>query len=107
MNEVVGRITATLAAGQGYTIAASPGDSASVTVTDNDTPVLSIAHGYGHGGFEGTSATFTVTASPVPCHRVNRERGGDPDRRRYRRQRASDADSGHRRQWHPDGSHRR
>ena len=66
VNEVVGRITATLAAGQGYTIATPPGDSASVTVTDNDTPVLSIATDTATV-VEGAAATFTVTASPAPA----------------------------------------
>ena len=67
--EKEGSITATLAAGEGYTIAASPGDSASVTVTDNDTPVLSIEEDTA-SVVEGTAATFTVTASPVPAEEL-------------------------------------
>ncbi len=62
-NEADGSVSAALAGGTGYTVASGKGSRA-VTVTDNDTPVVSITAG--NGVTEGTDASFTITASPVP-----------------------------------------
>ena len=48
----------------GYTLTTGKG-SATVTVHDNDEPVVSIAAGA--GVTEGTDASFTVTANPAPA----------------------------------------
>ena len=63
-DELDGTITATVATGMGYTVAVAPGNSASVTVTDDDDPVVRIAAGASSVG-EGTSALFEVSASTV------------------------------------------
>ncbi len=63
--EADGSMSATVAAGTGYRVAAPPGDTASVAVADDDTPVVSIAAGA--GVTEGSPASFTVTASPAPA----------------------------------------
>ncbi len=62
--EADGSVSATVAAGTGYNVAAAPADTASVAVADDDTPVVSIAAG--NGVTEGSPASFTVTASPAP-----------------------------------------
>ena len=56
-------VTATLAAGAGYDLAATPGDRATVTVADNDLPEVSIASA--GGVTEGEAAVFTLTRSGV------------------------------------------
>ena len=56
-------VTATLAAGAGYDLAATPGDRATVTVADNDLPEVSIASA--GDVTEGEAAVFTLTRSGV------------------------------------------
>ena len=56
-------VTAALAAGTGYDLAAAPGDRATVTVADNDLPEISIASA--GGVTEGEPAVFTLTRSGV------------------------------------------
>ena len=63
-DEPDGAVTATLAAGTGYTVASPPHDTASVAVADNDEPVVGIVAG--SGVTEGSPASFTVTANPAP-----------------------------------------
>ena len=63
-DEADGSVSVTLASGTGYTLATGKG-SATVTVHDNDEPVVSIAAG--SGVTEGTDASFTVTANPAPA----------------------------------------
>ncbi len=62
-DEADGSITATLVDGAGYTVGTPP--SASVSVTDNDVPELSVTAG--PPVTEGSGAVFTVTASPAPA----------------------------------------
>ena len=72
VDEPNGSVTATVQAGNGYTVGGA--SSASVTVSDNDdpppppppaTPVITISGG--SGITEGGSATFTIYASPAPA----------------------------------------
>ena len=63
IDEDDGTITATIEAGNGYTVSATKA-SATVTVADNDEPVISIAGGSKIA--EGASASFTLTADPAP-----------------------------------------
>ncbi len=63
-DEADGSVTVTIDTASGYSIATGKGSGA-VTITDNDTPVVSITAG--PGVTEGTDATFTVTAEPVPA----------------------------------------
>ena len=63
VDEADGSVTATLKAGSGYTVSTSNGD-ATVSVSDDDIPELSITGG--SGITEGGTATFTITASPAP-----------------------------------------
>ena len=63
-DEADGSVTATLQAGQGYTVSSSQG-AATVNVADNDVPEVSIAAG--SGITEGGTASFTITANPVPA----------------------------------------
>ena len=62
-DEPDGTITATIDTGAGYTISTTNSD-ATVAVTDDDVPEVSITAGTDIT--EGTDATFTVTASPTP-----------------------------------------
>ena len=62
-DEADGSVTATVNAGQGYTVSATEG-TASVAVADDDVPEISISAGA--GVTEGGNATFTITASPTP-----------------------------------------
>ncbi len=62
-DEADGSVTATLQGGDGYTVSPSQG-SATVSVSDNDVPEVSITGG--SGITEGGTASFTITASPVP-----------------------------------------
>ncbi len=64
VSETGGSVSAAVLAGTGYTVAASPGDTALVAVADNDTPVVRIAAG--NDVTEGSPASFTVTADPPP-----------------------------------------
>ena len=63
VDEVDAVVTATLAAGTGYNLAAAPGNRATVTVADNDLPEISIASA--GGVTEGEPAVFTLTRSGV------------------------------------------
>ncbi len=65
INEADGRITATVQTGTGYAVADPPHDTASVTVTDDDDPVVRLAGG--SGVTEGRPATFTLTSTPAPA----------------------------------------
>ena len=63
LDEVDGSVTATVNGGTGYTVSSSSG-AATVAVSDDDVPVISIAS---DGDVtEGSDASFTVTASPAP-----------------------------------------
>ena len=62
-DELDGSVTATLQAGQGYTVGSQ--SSATVVVSDNDVPEVSITAG--NGITEGGTASFTITASPAPA----------------------------------------
>ena len=59
-----GPVTATLGAGDGYTVGEAA--SASVTVADDDTVVPVIAIAAGEAVTEGAAAAFTLTAAPAP-----------------------------------------
>ncbi len=62
-DEADGSVTATLVDGADYDLGTSK--TATVSVSDNDVPELSISAG---GGItEGGSASFTITASPAPA----------------------------------------
>ena len=83
-------VTATLAAGPGYDLAAAPGDSATVTVADNDLPEVSIAS---EGDVtEGEPAVFTLTRSGVTDRCIDGERIGQPARRCARHAGSDDRD---------------
>ena len=62
-DEADGSVTATVNAGNGYTVSSSQG-AATVSVADDDVPVVSITGGSGVS--EGGNASFTVTANPAP-----------------------------------------
>ena len=62
-DEPNGSVGAALNVGQGYAVSSTAG-SASVDVTDDDVPVISITAGAGIT--EGGNATFTITANPTP-----------------------------------------
>ncbi len=63
-DEADGSVTATLQTGSGYTVSSSQG-AASVAVSDDDVPEVSITAG--SGITEGGTASFTITASPAPA----------------------------------------
>ena len=63
-DEADGSVTATVNAGNGYTVSSSQG-AATVSVADDDVPVVSISGG--SGVTEGGDASFTITASPTPA----------------------------------------
>ena len=70
-NEANGSVTATLdtpAADAGYTVSSSQG-AATVSVSDDDVPEISISAG--NGVTEGGDATFTLTANPVPASNLD------------------------------------
>ncbi|MCY3807556.1 MAG: S8 family serine peptidase, partial [bacterium] len=62
-DEADGGITATLSAGQGYTVSSSGGVH-TVSVSDDDVPEISVTAGADID--EGGSASFTITADPAP-----------------------------------------
>ena len=64
LDEADGSVTVTVDTRTGYTIATNK-DTASVTVRDNDEPVVRITAG--SGVTEGDSASFTVSADPLPA----------------------------------------
>ena len=63
VDEADGSVTATVSAGQGYTVSSTAG-AATVAVADDDVPEISITGG--SGVTEGGDATFTLTANPAP-----------------------------------------
>ncbi len=63
-DESDGSVSVTLDTATGYTLATNK-DNASVTVRDNDEPVVRITAG--SGVTEGTQASFTVSANPLPA----------------------------------------
>ena len=63
-DEADGSVTATVNAGNGYTVSASQG-TATVSVADDDVPVVSITAG--SGVTEGGNASFTISTSPTPA----------------------------------------
>ncbi len=63
-DEPNGSVTATISSGTGYTVSSNAG-AATVAVSDDDVPEISIAAG--SGVTEGTAASFTLTASPTPA----------------------------------------
>ncbi len=66
-DEADGAVTATLdtpAADAGYTVSSSQG-AATVSVSDDDVPEISISAG--NGVTEGGDASFTITSSPAPA----------------------------------------
>ncbi len=63
-DEADGSVTATMNTGNGYTVSASQG-AATVSVADDDVPVVSISGG--NGITEGGNASFTITANPAPA----------------------------------------
>ena len=67
IDEADGTITATVTAGSGYTVAMSPDNSASVTVTDNDEAGITVTPTSGLTTTEaGGTATFTVVLDSQP-----------------------------------------
>ena len=63
-DETDGTITATINTGAGYTVSTTDG-AATIAVTDNDEPEISITAGADI--IEGGDATFTLTATPAPA----------------------------------------
>ena len=63
-DEADGSVTATISGGTGYTVSSNAG-AATVAVSDDDVPEISITPG--SGVTEGTAASFTLTASPTPA----------------------------------------
>ncbi len=63
VDEADGSVTATVSAGQGYTVSTTAG-AATVAVADDDVPEISITAGTGIT--EGGDASFTLTANPAP-----------------------------------------
>ena len=63
VDEADGSVTATVSTGTGYTVSATGGD-ATVAVSDDDMPHISIAAGA--DVTEGADAAFTITADPAP-----------------------------------------
>ncbi len=69
-DEADGAVTATVTAGDGYTVADSPDDAASVTVNDNDgatTPAVSFASASASVGEGSGTRNVTVNLSPAPA----------------------------------------
>ncbi len=63
-DEADGSVTVALSAGSGYTISATK-SAATVAVSDDDVPEISIAAGSGVA--EGAAASFTLAATPKPA----------------------------------------
>ena len=69
VDEADGSVTATLVSRTGYTVAAPPGNAATVAVADDDDPPApdpEVSIAAGAGVTEGGEATFTLTATPPP-----------------------------------------
>ena len=64
IDEADGSMTVTLSAGTGYTVSSTQG-AATVAVSDDDVPEISVAAG--GGVVEGSAASFTLTATPKPA----------------------------------------
>ena len=64
LDEADGWIRVAINPGYRYTVSATSGE-ATVTVTDNDVPEISVTAG--SGITEGSNASFTLTASPAPA----------------------------------------
>ena len=72
INETDGTITATVDPGPGYMVAASPGNSAEVAVSDDDTPGITVSPTSGLTTTEaGGTATFTVVLNTQPTAPVS------------------------------------
>ena len=68
IDEPNGSVTVSITSGSGYDVSSSEG-SATVVVSDDDVPEISIAS---DGNVtEGTDASFTITASPTPHSALN------------------------------------
>ena len=65
VDEADGSVTVTVDAGQGYTVAKTPANAATVVVSDDDVPEISVTKGA--DVTEGTAASFTISASPTPA----------------------------------------
>ncbi len=63
VDEADGSVTATINTGDGYTVSSSAG-AATVAVSDDDVPEISVSAG--SGVTEGADASFTITADPAP-----------------------------------------
>ncbi len=73
VDEPDGSVTVTLAAGDGYTVSPSPGDAATMAVSDNDAaggPVLSVADATVKEGDQASLMEFTVRLSAPAAKRV-------------------------------------
>ena len=66
VDEADGSVTATVQAGNGYTVGTA--STATVTVADDDVPEITISGG--SGITEGGTASFTISASPVPASAI-------------------------------------
>ena len=75
-DEADGSVTATLQTGSGYTVSSSQG-AASVAVSDDDVPEVSITAG--SGITEGGAASFTITANPAPASPITVKVGVSED----------------------------
>ncbi len=64
VDEANGSIQATIQRGTDYEIAAAPNHTASVTVEDDEVPVVRISGG--ESVTEGSNASFTLSATPTP-----------------------------------------
>ena len=64
-DEPNGSVTATLAAGTGYTVGAA--SSGTVAIADDDLPMPAVTIAAGAGVTEGTAASFVLTATPPPA----------------------------------------
>ena len=65
VDEADGSVTATLAAGDGYSLGTAK--AATVGVADDDDPLPEVSFTAGSGGTEGVDVSFTVTASSAPA----------------------------------------
>ena len=66
VDEADGSVTATVQAGNGYTVGTA--STATVTVADDDVPEITISGG--SGITEGGTASFTISAGPVPASAI-------------------------------------
>ena len=86
LDESAGSITAVINAGDGYTVADTPGNAATVTVNDDDVLLASITAADPTTITEGEDATFTVVPGQCgTCGRANGQCHGDRERQLYSR----------------------